>query len=980
VVEECLSRIKVLDVNQASLELYGASSKEELIGNLEAIVPLQLDDAFVERIADLAEGGTRFASEIINKTLSGETIDLAFSSYISPEFEESWSRVVVSYVDVTARKQVEEELKEGEELLRRVLDTNLNLIFVKNRDGRYVLTNRAMAELYGTTVDEIVGKTDLDFSVGEGISAKEAAQFLADDREVMDSQAAKVIPEAPLTQADGTVRWFRTTKVPLTLAGRADFVLSVAVEITERKRAEEEAEERRLYLETVLASAPDAIVTLDCQNRVTEWNRGAETLFGYASEQALGRDIDALVAGGDAGVSEQAAGFSRQTLAGETVPSTEVVRHRQDGTAVNVLVAGSPIRRGDELIGTVAVYTDITERKRAEEAIRQSEERYRGLFEGSPVALWEQDFSAVKAYLDGLRADGVSDFREYLRAHPEAVEECGARIRVLDVNQASLELYGASSKEELMVNLDAIIALPQSDVFRERIAVLAEGGTGFASEVINKTLLGEILHLTFSSYISPEFEDSWERVIVAFTDIRESKRAHEEIESLSRFPSENANPVLRVAEDGLVLYANEASRGLLSSWGCEEGQRLPDEWREVASDVSSSGLSGEAEVEVEDRTISLTFAPVVEAGYVNVYGLDVTERRRAEEALGASERLLAAIIEADPNGIFVKDDEGRYVLLNGTVADAYGSTPERMLGKTDPEFAELQGLDMEEAEKYLTDDLEVIRSKQTKVIPAEPFTRADGTVQWFQTTKAPLDLEGRGGGMLGVAVDITERKVAEEALRQSEERFRTVFEDAPDAYYINDLKGAFVDGNRAAEALMGYSRDELVGGSLLKLGLLPLNQIPKAAAALAANVLGRSTGPDEFVLNRKDGRQVQVEIQTRPTKIGGRLLVLGLARDITKRKAAEEEAERRQELLVALGRASEAVMRARTADEVYRTLGEQINGLGYHVIVLTLTEDQKHLVVSHVTMRSKPGRVSRHDEVEGAGASGETGGHLDTWL
>ena len=105
---------------------------------------------------------------------------------------------------------------------------------------------------------------------------------------------------------------------------------------------------------------------------------------------------------------------------------------------------------------------------------------------------------------------------------------------------------------------------------------------------------------------------------------------------------------------------------------------------------------------------------------------------------------------------------------------------------------------------------------------------------------------------------------------------------------MNDLKGTFVDGNRVAEELVGYKREELIGSSFLKLNLLSVYDIPRAAKLLAMNVLGKPTGPDEFILTRKDGSQVLVEISTYPVKIEGRSLVLGIARDITERRRGEE--------------------------------------------------------------------------------------------
>ena len=93
-----------------------------------------------------------------------------------------------------------------------------------------------------------------------------------------------------------------------------------------------------------------------------------------------------------------------------------------------------------------------------------------------------------------------------------------------------------------------------------------------------------------------------------------------------------------------------------------------------------------------------------------------------------------------------------------------------------------------------------------------------------------------------------------QVVSDSEERFRVLFEVAPDGYYLCDLEGRFLDGNRMAEELVGYSREELLGKSFLELNLLSAEQLPKAAALLAENVDGHPTGPNEFTLNRKDGR------------------------------------------------------------------------------------------------------------------------------
>ena len=154
-------------------------------------------------------------------------------------------------------------------------------------------------------------------------------------------------------------------------------------QVAKCKLREQQSRERNLYLERLLACAPDAIVTLDAQHRVSEWNPGAEVLFGYTEQEAKGKDLDGLIAAPDPAMLEEAVELTREVLTGRPVAPFESTRFRKDGTPVDVMLAGSPIITGDGLVGTVAVYSDITERRRAEKALARHAREMAALYETS---------------------------------------------------------------------------------------------------------------------------------------------------------------------------------------------------------------------------------------------------------------------------------------------------------------------------------------------------------------------------------------------------------------------------------------------------------------------------------------------------------------------------------------------------------------------------------------------------------------------
>ncbi len=152
-------------------------------------------------------------------------------------------------------------------------------------------------------------------------------------------------------------------------AARDQLEVRVKERTAELEQAYREIEKRRMYLEAVLRSAPDAIVTVDANQKVAEWNTGAEELFGYSRQEVIGQSLDELIT--TSAVFEEAAGLTESIAEGEELPPTEAVRYGKDGSPVDVLMAASPIIADEEFVGLVGIYTDITDMVRAEEQLER---------------------------------------------------------------------------------------------------------------------------------------------------------------------------------------------------------------------------------------------------------------------------------------------------------------------------------------------------------------------------------------------------------------------------------------------------------------------------------------------------------------------------------------------------------------------------------------------------------------------------------
>ncbi len=302
-------------------------------------------------------------------------------------------------------------------------------------------------------------------------------------------------------------------------------------DITERKRAEKALREGQERLAGILNSTMDAVVSVDEDQRIILFNPAAEQMFGFRADQSIGRPLNCLIPERFREVHREHIRIYGETnktrrSMGSLGPLTCL---RADGEEFPAEIAISQVEMEGRKIYT-AVLRDVTERLRAEKALQESETRYRGLFEDSPVAIWEEDFSEVKKHLDSLKRQGVKDFKAYFAAHPEAVVECAGMIRILSVNKAAVRMFRAASKEELIEATQRGMSRGELEHHHEDLIAIANGRTGNNWEGGDETLTGKQLEISLGWSVVPGFEQDYSKVIVTTVDITERKQAERQVQ------------------------------------------------------------------------------------------------------------------------------------------------------------------------------------------------------------------------------------------------------------------------------------------------------------------------------------------------------------------------------------------------------------------------------------------------------------------
>ena len=463
-------------------------------------------------------------------TSSGKTIGMLDASSQILLTEDHLTRIQNISGQITAvimRKKADDALSESKHLLQTIIDTTPTRIFWKDRESRYLGCNPSFAEDAGViNPNELIGKDDFSLNW-----KAQAGLYQKDDQEVMNSGIAKVAYEELQTTPDGKVTWLRTSKVPLRNNEKQIIgVLGIYDNITERKQAEEVLRKSEDRFRSLFENAPIGVLLADSQGNILEVNPSALQILGSPSAEATRQinilNFPPLV---NAGISDD---FQK---CAETIQllSSEHPYLSKWGKPIELNLRFTPLVDVEgKLLYLQILIEDVTARKQAEQALQESQRRYRALFEDSPISIWEEDFSEVKKFIDSLKQQGVTDFQSYFTSHPDTVMELTNKIKVLDVNGATLGMYHASSKEKLINSTMQSLASGEVEHNLEDFIAIAEGRTSNRWDGGDETMDGIPLEISLNWSVVPGHEQDFSKVIVTTVDITERKRTEDQLSRL----------------------------------------------------------------------------------------------------------------------------------------------------------------------------------------------------------------------------------------------------------------------------------------------------------------------------------------------------------------------------------------------------------------------------------------------------------------
>ncbi|MFX0013341.1 MAG: PAS domain S-box protein [Candidatus Hermodarchaeota archaeon] len=686
--------------------------------------------------------------------------------------------------DISERKRVEQALRESEEKYRTILENIEDGYYEVDLAGNFVFFNDALCDLFGYPKDEILGISYKQYCDEETASIV----FKTFNQVYRTGNPAKGF-NWEMIRKDGIKKFVEASVSLITNAkGERTGFRGIIRDVTERIQVEQALRESEARYRRLIELSPDAITLTDLNFNIIAVNQQAIKMSGAnIAEELIGINAIDLISPEDRQLAIENA---QRTLQGEMISNYEYRLLKLDGITYPAELSAALITdvNGDPF-GFISIVRDVTERKIAEmELIAKS--------------------NAIDSSINAINISDLDGNLTY-------------------VNTSFLNMWGFSNRSDVIgMAVTELMATPGIFLNLRRI-LLKEGS--WMGELMAKKRDGSIFPIQISiNLIKSESGQPYSLLasIIDITDRREAEKALKESEQKFRVISERTMMGVCILQDEVIKYMNQAFADIFEysikemlNWGPNESAKVihPND-RAFVTEQGRKKQLGE-----EDIITNYSYRAITKTGtikWVDNYSktilylgknavlvtlIDITDRKRAEEALRESKEKYQMLVEKLQEGVLLEDAQGVLTFVNPRTAELLGYREEELIGKHWSYIVPKQSLDVVKKETMK-------RPKGISSTYEVSVLTKDGSHIPVIVTAAPIiSSSGEFEGVLTVFTDITERKLAEQKLHESVERYRTILETVEEGYYEVDLAGNFTFFNDSICKILGYSKYELLG-------------------------------------------------------------------------------------------------------------------------------------------------------------------------
>ncbi len=813
----------------------------------------------------LQHGEVTFEGKIYHKDGSSKPVE-----YTASMFTLRGEKVILTVArDMSEKKRAQQEVKRSEERFRQIFHNTNDAMFLShltsdNVSSQFVEVNDAAIRWLGFERNELLTMSSIDITAPE---EKESNPGIID----------KIIDRGSTTFE--TILFSKDRKrIPVEISSHIfkledqQVILSIARDITERKKARKDLQESEEKYRRLVETFPAAIISSDSNGNVTFVNKQAVELHGYNSEQEmLGMKTNDLVSEEDRGF---AAIIGQRSIEEGFVHDVEYNIQRKDGSTSPGEFHAAAIKSTEgSIIGFIGVVIDITERKEAEKALKESEEKFRQIFQNAKDAI----------FMHSITKNGNLD-------------------RLLEINETACTWLEYTREEILDPEVSSSKVLGLQFLLEMEDNILDIGSVTFESSIKNKS--GTIKPVEFSSHL---FTLNKELVLLSIArDITERKKAEDSIkaseERYRTLVETSPDAIILVDTDTKIQFANPQAAQMFdyenidTMIGLTPIDIIAREDLEITK-TSITEIIKEKNSQItnlnalkRDGTrfpvkVNASFVADEEGKPLGVIAVieDITERTKAEFALKESEEKFRQTFDLSNDGIILHDVKGNILDVNQRAKDLMGYSKTEFLSLR---IAQLHPITEHEASKIAFDTVQEKGSIQFETV----FRRKDGTL--FPADVSSSFFEVGGVPVIqGIVRDITERKRAEQELVEREQKFRQLFNNANDAIFLTRVDeetkttSKFIEVNDVACNLTEFTREELLEKRSLDIS------DPEVHDSLANSIrtfIEKGSATFESVQITKSGKKIPTEVSSHIFTLRDERVALSVVRDITERKRDEE--------------------------------------------------------------------------------------------